>query len=500
MSQTAVKLNQANLQQLSPAVAMPAYQRQNVSDAIVHIGVGGFHRAHQAVYIDDLLSRYGRQHGVTDWGICGVGLLPHDTRIRDAMNSQNGLYTVVERSAAGNQARIIGVHSGVLFAPDDPEAVLQKMAAESTRIVSLTITEGGYFADQKTGDFLADHPDIVYDLQHPQQPKTAFGYILEALERRRQRGQPPFTVMSCDNVQGNGEVTRRVVLGMAARRDDQALHDWLAANAAFPNGMVDRITPATTAADRAMVREQFGIDDAWPVVCEPFRQWVLEDKFCCGRPALEKVGVQMTNDVHPYEKMKIRLLNASHQAMCYIGMLSGLQYAHETMEDAQIRKLVQMMMDVEVTPLLSPVPGVDLDVYKKTLIERFANPTIKDQLSRIGTEGSARIPKFVLPSIREQLARNGPIDILSFTVACWLRYLTGEDDQGRSMPIIDPIQDKLQEHARRGGRDPRPMLSLTELFGDDLPKSQVFIDKVSSTLASFYDNGARATLAKAVGA
>jgi mannitol 2-dehydrogenase len=284
---------------------------------------------------------------------------------------------------------------------------------------------------------------------------------------------------------------RKMFLAFAELREP-ALRNWLEQNGAFPNSMVDRITPATTDAHRALVQKEFGIEDGWPVVTEPFKQWVIEDHFPLGRPQWERVGAQMTSDVLPYEKMKIRLLNASHQALCYIGMLLGYQFAHETMCDARIRRLVETMMNVEVTPLLPKVPGVDLSEYKATLIERFANPAIGDQLSRIGTEGSARIPKFVLPSITEQLERGGPIKFLSFTVAAWFRYLNGKDDQGKEMPIIDPMADKLR--ATAAFKDPQKFLAMRELFSEELATSERFVKEVNEAFQSFYQNGAKATL------
>src|SRR5471032_2884977 len=439
---TALPLHQANLAQLPTAVSGPAYARDTLVPSIVHIGVGGFYRAHQAVYLDDLLALPGH----AQWGYCGVGLLPSDAAMRDAMHAQDGLYTVVERSAAGDVARVIGCVGEYLYAPDDPLAVLEKLAAPSTRIVSLTITEGGYYVNQGTVEFDAAHPDIVYELAHPQAPRCSFGYLLAALSLRRQRGLPPFTILSCDNLQHNGDVTRTMLLAFAALSDAD-LAQWLATHCSFPNSMVDRITPATTDEHRALVRDSFGIIDAWPVVCEPFRQWVIEDAFPHGRPAWELVGAQMTHDVLPYEKMKLRLLNASHQALCYIGMLFGYEFAHQTMEDADIRKLCELMMGREVTAILPPVPGVDLVDYKRTLVERFANPAIRDQLSRIGIYGSSGMPKFVLPTIQEQLQRNRPIKLLSFTVACWFYYLQGHDEQGREIIMKDPMAPKLRELA-----------------------------------------------------
>lgn len=482
------KLNQASLDLLAASIQRPAYDRQKLLPSIVHIGVGGFHRAHQAVYLDDLL----HQSGHNEWGFCGVGLLKHDAQIRDAMQSQDCLYTVIERSAEGDRPRVIGSVVEFLFAPDNPEAVIEKMARPACRIVSLTITEGGYYLNQGNGEFDAAHADIVYELANPGQPRCSVGYLAAALDRRRQRGLPPFTVMSCDNLQNNGDVTRKMLLGFTALRDPD-LSAWLAEHGAFPNSMVDRITPATTNEHRALLREKFALEDAWPVMTEPFKQWVIEDHFPTGRPAWELVGAQMTNDVLPYEKMKLRLLNASHQALCYLGMLLGYEYAHEAMADPHIRRLVRCMMDREVTPLLPEVTGIDLARYKLTLVERFSNPAIRDQLSRIGTDGSARIPKFVLPSVREQLLQGGPIKLLSFTVACWFRYLNGKDDLGNALPINDPFAARLQQCAMDGGADPRPLLSMHELFGE-LADAQVFVAAVSDALFGLYKQGARTAL------
>ena len=481
-------LRVANLHLFSSPIQTPKYVRTNLTQSIVHIGVGGFHRAHQAVYLDDLLHT-----GVTDWSLCGVCLLPHDQKMYDTMKSQDCLYTVVEQSSAGNNARVIGSITNILFAPENPQAVIAKMASPECRIVSLTITEGGYYVNSGTGEFDANNPDIQDDLANPNNPKCAFGFLAAALDQRRKQGLLPFTLMSCDNMQSNGDVLKKMFLAFATLRDPE-LGRWLAEQGAFPNSMVDRITPATTDDHRAMVKNSFGIGDGWPVVTEPFKQWVIEDHFCNGRPAWETVGAQMTQEVLPYEKMKIRLLNASHQALCYIGMLVGHQFAHETMQDDRIRTLVEIMMHEEATPTLSAVPGVDLNEYKKTLIERFANPAIKDQLARIGTEGSARIPKFVLPIVVDQLARKGKITMCAFTVAAWFRYLTGVDDKGNKMPLIEPMEAKVCPLAKQGGADPNAMLSLHELFGADLPKSPAFVDEVSRALRSFYEKGAVATL------
>jgi mannitol 2-dehydrogenase len=487
------QLKAANLSSLDPNIRVPKYDRQKVGQSIMHVGVGGFHRAHQALYMDDLF----HQGGDLQWGYCGVGLLKHDARIRDVMLSQDCLFTLVERSLEGDQARIIGSIVNFLFGPDDPQKVIEQMASPQTRIVSLTITEGGYYIDQSTGELDAKHPDIQYDLAHPHEPRCSFGYLLEALDRRRLRGLPPFTLMSCDNIQSNGEVARKMLTAFAELRDP-VFRNWLSENCVFPNSMVDRITPATTDEHRNLVKEKFKIDDGWPVMTESFKQWVIEDHFGQGRPAWESVGAQMTTDVLPYEKMKLRLLNASHQALCYIGMLLGYQLVHETMEDQDIRKLVKKMMDDEVTPILSEVPGVDLADYKKTLIERFANPAIRDQLSRIGIYGSSGIPKFVLPSVEDELKRGGAIKLLSFTVASWFRYLNGLDESGKEMPMLDPMAATLRERAKAAGKDARRLLAMREIFSEELANAPAFVKEVSDILNSFYLEGARSTLVKSI--
>jgi len=324
-----------------------------------------------------------------------------------------------------------------------------------------------------------------------------FGYLAEALDRRQRAGHAPFTVLSCDNVPQNGDMARKTLLAFAARRDP-ALHDWIAAHVAFPNSMVDRITPQTTDADRKMVRAEFGIEDAWPVVCEPFRQWIIEDVFSNGRPPLEQVGVQFTTDVHPYEMMKLRLLNASHSAMGYLGYLGGYQYIHEIMADNLFREYIRRLMDQEVTPLLAPVPGIDLADYKATLLTRFANPTIKDQVTRICLDGSSKVPKFLLPSLSEALASGGPTTLLTLALAGWFRYLRGEDEQGRPYTIDDPRAAELQALARQGKADPGLLLGLTDLFGD-LGQSPTLVAELRRFGEQLDAVGARATLAQALG-
>lgn len=487
-----IKLNEQALSHLPSHVQVPQYDRHQVTTGIVHIGVGGFHRAHQALYLDNYL----HQTGDRQWGICGVGLLEFDQKMRDALQSQDCLYTLVERSPDGDRARIIGSIINYLFAPDTRQAVIDAMVDPNCRIVSLTITEAGYYYIEGTGELDVNHPTIQQDVQHPNEPIGVFGVLTATLRQRRQQGLPPFTVLSCDNLQGNGNIARKMLTSFAELQDPK-LATWIAENVAFPNNMVDRITPATTPPDVEMVRDQFGIEDAFPVVAEPFLQWVIEDRFCAGRPNWEAVGVQMTNDVHPYEMMKIRLLNASHLLIGYLGTLSGYTYVHDVMADPLIRQAVDRLMN-EVTPTLQPVPGIDLDNYKKTLIERFANPKIRDQLPRLCLNSAAKMPKFVLGSLRDALSQDGAIAYMSLTIAAWFRTLKGQDDQGHAIAIDDPMADILTQRAQSGGSDPMPLLNITEIFGD-LPQSSKFVDAVSHHLRNLDELGAQATLSRLLG-
>ncbi|MEG3879805.1 mannitol dehydrogenase family protein [Microcoleus sp. herbarium7] len=485
-----IKLNQASLSRLPGNVRVPKYDRTQITNGIVHIGVGGFHRSHQALYLDE----YFHQNPGSDWGICGVGLLDYDydLRMRDALQSQDCLYTLVERSQEGDRARIIGSITRYLFAPDNRQAVIEALADPKCRIVTLTITESGYYYIEGSGEFDVNHPTIQHDLQHPDRPIGTYGYLTAALEKRRKNGLAPFTVLSCDNIQGNGDTVRKMLATFAQMRDRE-LAAWIDQNVAFPNCMVDRITPLTTPEDIKMVAERFGIDDAFPCVAEPFIQWVIEDNFCADRPNWETVGVQMTDDVHPYEMMKIRLLNASHMLIGYLGSLAGYTYVYEVMADPLFVQAVANLMD-EVTPTLQPVPGIDLDDYKKTLIERFSNPKIRDRLPRLCLSGSAKIPKFVLGSLRDKLQLGGAIDYLSLTIAAWCRYLNGCDDQNRQFPIDDPLADILTQKARSGKTDPQPLLSILEIFGD-LGESPRFVETVADKLSSLHEFGAKETLA-----
>jgi mannitol 2-dehydrogenase len=365
-----IRLSADTLEEIATVAAVPGYDRRRVQVGVVHVGVGGFHRAHQALYLDRMMGDTGDLR----WGICGVGVLAGDEAMKDALEAQDHLYTVVEKQPDGaRQLRVVGSIVEYLFAPDDPEAVVERMAAESTRVVSLTITEGGYAQE-------AESPGHAY-ADAGAAPPTAFALITEALRRRRDRGLSPFTVMSCDNLEANGRLIADRLTGFA-RRHDEALADWIARETRFPSSMVDRITPQTTDDDRTELAERHGIEDRWPVVCEDYAQWVLEDTFAVGRPPLECVGVQVVGDVEPYELMKLRLLNASHQALAYLAYLAGHRVVHEAVQDPPFAEFLRGYMDEEAAPTLPPVPGIDLDDYKRTLLERFSNPHVGDTLAR----------------------------------------------------------------------------------------------------------------------
>ncbi len=483
------KLDTAHLSDLGPDVAVPGYDRASLTSGIVHFGVGGFHRAHQAMYLDTLMG----EGEALDWGITGVGLLSGDKRMHEVMQAQDCLYTLVVKDADGTMhPRVIGSIVDYLFAPDDPEAVLRVMTDPATRIVSLTITEGGYLVNQSTGEFDASDESIQSDLEDGATPTTAFGFIVEALRRRRADDIEPFTVMSCDNIAGNGEVAHKMI-GAFARLKDEDLAGWLEEHVTFPNSMVDRITPVTTDDDRSELAEKFGVEDSWPVVCEPFTQWALEDRFPAGRPPYDDAGVQLVPDVTPYELMKLRLLNASHQSLCYLGYLAGYRYAHEVCSDSLFTGFLLGYMDEEATPTLAPVPGVDLDAYKHELVERFANPEIKDTLARLCAESSDRIPKWLLPVVREELSKDGPVRRSALVVAAWARYAEGVDEDGQPIEIVDHRRDKIMERAKEQSSDPLAFLRDPDLFGD-LVEDERFTKDYLEALESLHEHGARATL------
>lgn len=482
-------LNTETLSRLPDDVARPRYDRSAVSVGIMHLGVGGFHRAHMAMTLDRLMN----QGKALDWGICGVGLLPNDKRMHDVLRAQDCLYTLTLKHPDGQrESSVIGSIVEYLFAPDDVEAVISKMASPAVRIVSLTITEGGYNFDRVTGEFDLNNSAVVADLEKDAKPATAFGIVVEALRRRRALGVPAFTVLSCDNIQANGDMAKNMFTAFAKAKD-RDLGEWIEANVAFPNSMVDRITPVTSEEDIAEANHKTGLIDAWPVVSEPFFQWVVEDNFPCGRPPLEEADVQVVADVMPYELMKLRLLNASHQALCYFGYLSGYRYVHEALNDPLIAKLLVKYMDVEATPTLLPVPGIDLDDYKNQLIERFSNAEVRDTLARLCAESSDRIPKWLVPVIRDQINLGGPLELSAAVVASWARYAEGVDEQGNPIVVVDNVRDEVMASAALQRGNILAFLQNRNLFGD-LAENERFAKAYSSALLSLFENGAQATL------
>ncbi len=477
----AVPLSDRTLADLPPEISSPAYDRSALRPGIVHIGVGGFHRAHQAVYLDELARR-----GSTDWGVLGVGL--HSRAIGEVLAVQDRLWTVVERAADGDRATVVGALTGYLYAPDDPEAVLTALTDERTRVVSLTITGTGYRVDAHTGEFDADDPHVARDLEDPGNPETVFGYLVEALDRRRLAGLTPFTVLSCDNMQSNGAAARTAVVSFARLRDDD-LADWIDEHVAFPSSMVDRITPTTSPEDRDAVVAATGVDDRWPVITEPFRQWVIEDSFCNGRPPLEEVGVQFVADVSPYETVKTRLLNAGHTAIAYLGYLAGYRTTDEVMGDAVFREFLTRLMAEEIAPSLPEVPGIDLAEYQATLLDRLSNPRMADQLARLSRRGSSKIPNYILPSARAAIDDHRPHQLLCLAVAGWLRFLRGSDYAGAEVPIQGPRPD-LVPIAQEAGGDAGPLLSERSIF-DHIGQDPRFAECVQRALAALDRQGPR---------
>jgi mannitol 2-dehydrogenase len=460
-------------------VSRPSYDRDEIGVGIVHFGVGGFHRAHQAMYIDRLLEMGLAQQ----WGICGVGVMPADRRMADVLAAQDGLYTLLLKNPDGtSDARVIGSIIDYRYAPDDPESVIELLAAPATRIISLTITEGGYNIESIEN---SENSDALRDI-------NVFGLVADSLARRRERGIASPTIVSCDNIEGNGEVARHAFTTYADRRHP-GLGGWMTEHTKFPNSMVDRITPATTPDVIAVVKEQFGVDDAWPVVAEPFTSWVLEDDFADGRPPLEKADVLMVDDVTPYELMKLRLLNASHQCLCYFAYLAGYRLVHDAAGDPLFAEFLTAYMDSEATPTLRPVPGIDLPDYKRTLIERFANPGVKDTIARLCFGSSDRIPKWLLPVVRENLRTGAPVRLSAATVASWARYAEGVDEQGDPIDVQDQLAETLIPLAQAQRDNPTSFIENTDVFGD-LAQQPRFVEAYVWALASLHRDGARATL------
>lgn len=463
-----MKLNARNLTNLN--IPVPTYDRGQIGIGIAHFGVGGFHRAHQAMYIDRLL-----EDGVAQgWGICGVGVLPGDQRMRDALRSQDHLYTLIlEHPDGTRQPRVIGSIVDFRYAPEDPESVIELLADPATRIISLTITEGGY-----------------------QPPLSAvFGLVAQACDRRRLRGLPSPTIVSCDNIVGNGDVARHAFTSHAERTNPE-LAQWMRERTRFPNSMVDRITPVTTPDVAERLDSEYGVRDARPVAAEPFAMWAIEDDFADGRPPLDKAGVRLVDDVAPYEAMKLRLLNAGHQGLCYFGYLAGYRLVHEAAQDPTIAEFLARYMDSEAMPTLAPIPG--LAEFRDELIPRFANAYVRDTVARLCADSSDRIPKWLLPVVHDNLRSGGPVRLSAAIVASWARYAEGVDEQGRPIEVVDRLADTLIASARSQRDNPDAFLANRSVFGD-LVDAARFREAYLWALDSLHRRGARATLRALIG-
>jgi len=491
LSERPVALSRRALSALPPGVSAPGYDPAAVSAGIVHLGLGGFHRAHMARYTHELMEL---DPAALRWGIVGVGLLPADRRMIDSLAPQDGLYTLIEREGADETARVVGALARLIFAGETTTELLAALDDPAVRILSLTVTENGYCLNPATKRLNPSNELVRADCATPERPRSAIGVIAEALRRRRLAGTEPFTVLSCDNIQSNGAVLRRAVLDLAAFQDDKTgLADWLTETVSFPSTMVDRITPVTTAADIEGLADRHGLADRWPVVCETFTQWVIEDRFPAGRPAWERVGAQFVDDVEPYEFMKLRLLNASHLAVSGLGRLAGYVTIAETMADRRIAAVMRALMERETGPTLPPVPGIDLAAYKHTLLARFANPAIRDTVDRVNADAPLNV---LLDPIRSRLAAGQDLDFLALALAAWLRRVRGEDERGAPIAIRHPQAVLLRTQAIEGRTDPRPLLGIRSLFGD-LGADARLIEPVRHWLTRLYDSGIERTLDEA---
>ena len=479
----------------STKVSVPTYDRSKVKPGILHIGLGNFHRAHMAAYIDDLIEN-SQDESDLDWGIVGAGVLHFDQAKRDLLEPQDWLQTLVVRDADTTTARILG--SMIDFLEVSPEAIQKSLEGDSIKIVSLTVTEGGYFLND--GKFDAENSQIKQDIETPNDPKTVFGIIVKALKQRKEAGKTPFTVMSCDNIPHNGDVAKSAVLGLASHIDAD-LGKWIEANVGFPNAMVDRITPATTDEQRDFVKSEYGLTDASPVFCEPFRQWVLEDDFPAGRPKLEVLeNVKFVPSVKPYEFMKIRILNGGHASLCYPSALLGLNYVDDAMEHPTIGPFLDALERNEIIPTVPPVPDTSLTEYWKIIGHRFTNPTLKDTIGRNCYDGASRQPKFIVPVVQDNLEAGRSVDGLAIVSALWCRYCQGKTESGETIAANDPQWDRLQALALSAKDDPSLWLNgLKEVYGKTAA-NPTFQESFAKAMKSIESDGVDGAMKKYIGA
>ena len=467
---TSPRLCRATLDRLPDGVAGLTYDPSQITAGIVHLGPGAFHRAHMARYVHALMN----DGQAMDWGIVGAGLTPFDAGVRDALSAQDWLYTLVERDDDGATAQVVGSIVDIV-APEGTEVILDCIDGAGVRIVSLTVSENGYCLDAITRRLDRANPLIVMDLVHPQRPGSVIGLLVEACRRRRNAGRPAFTALSCDNLPGNGSLLRSAVLDFAGLVDAD-LAGWIAEHARFPATMVDRITPVTRPDDVAAMAGTWGVADAWPIICEPYSQWVIEDDFADGRPKWEAVGVQFTADVEPFERMKLRLLNASHLALASLGWLLGYRMVAEAMRDPRLARYIRALMEQELSPTLPADLPVDLAAYQGRLVQRFSNRTLRDTAERINTDASINL---LLDPIRDRLAAGRPIRRLSLAVAAWIHRLALVDDD--SLALRHPLADELRSLAKAGGVDQSELLAMADVFGD-LTTNDAFLGPVTRWL------------------
>lgn len=479
------RLNQNYLATLPTDIVLPKYNRAELKPGIVHLGIGAFHRAHQAFYTETVLNNFGG-----NWGIIGSSL--RSASVRDQLVPQDCLYTLVERSSNGEKLQIIGAVTGTLVGPENPAALISAMSQSSIKIISLTITEKGYCHDPATGNLNKNHPDIIHDLQNLHQPVSAIGFIVAALKQRYDQNQKAFTLLSCDNLPNNGDVLQKVIVQFAQEISSD-LANWINANATFPCSMIDRIVPATTDDDRRDIEARLGLRDEGMVVCEPFSQWVIEDKFSDSRPEWEKAGVLLVDDVKIFEKIKLRLLNGTHSIMAYTGYLAGFQYISGVMQQPAFVNMIKIYMDREAGETIQAPAGFDIDAYKQQLCDRFTNTSLKHRTWQIAMDGSQKLPQRLLETLRQQLKTHGHIDILCLGIAAWIRYVSGIDEKGQAIEVSDPLAKELRTLCDVNKGNPADMVKaivgIQKIFDLDLENETGFIQTTTGWLESFYRKG-----------
>ena len=482
-----IPLSDATLKDLPGTIARPTYERAALTPGIIHIGLGNFHRAHQAWYLHRLMQR-GLDH---DWAIIGAGVRPNDAVQRSKLLEQDCLSTLIELAPSGTSAEVIGAMIDFVPVEEENHALIRRMRDPAIRIVALTVTESGYYIDPTTRDFDAAHPDIRHDAAHPDRPRTAFGAMVAALRHRREQGIAPFTGLCCDNLASNGAVLRKSVVSLAGA-SDPGLAEWIDTHCTFPNSMVDCITPATGPKELAQAREH-GIDDSTPVTHENFRQWVLEDDFCSGRPDWGRVGVTFSDRVHDYQTMKIRILNAGHQVIANAGEILSLGTIAECMAQPLINALFRRVQHEEILPHVEPPPDFGREDYLDLVGRRLSNPAVRDTPRRVACEGSARHPGFVLPILRDGLRTGAPIEGLALVEALWARMCEGTREDGSVIEPNDPLWDTLLVAAKAARDRPRAWLEQRRFYGD-LAEAPRFASAFERWLSRIWSEGCEASL------